>query len=108
MYTVKGTTIRMTRGDTVLIQVGMTRNGSAYTPQEGDVIRFAVKNQSYTGKVLIHKVIPNNTLILRLDPADTRALSFGDYSYDIEITFSDGTVDTFIAEAKLTIAPEVE
>lgn len=116
MYRVDGTTITMTRGDTVIITVAMKRGSQTYTPQEGDVIRFAVKrailNRGETAYVdqepLIRKVIPNDTQELRLNPDDTKSLAFGTYAYDIEITFANGTVDTFIAEATLIIAPEVE
>lgn len=104
----------MTRGDTLLVQVGMTRDGTAYTPQLGDHVRFAVKtelNRKGTDFVeeepLVTKQIPIDTMILRLDPEDTKALPFRSYKYDIEITFSDGTVDTFICNSDFILAPEV-
>lgn len=116
MYAVNGTTIRMTRGDTVIIQVGIQRNGDPYTPQEGDSVRFALKHATlnskktaYTDKnPLLTKAIPNDTLLLRLDPWDTKPFDFGDYAYDIQITFADGRIDTFIAEARLQLLPEVD
>jgi uncharacterized membrane protein YkoI len=46
-------------------------------------------------------------MILELEPSDTKILDFGSYVYDIEITFKDGTVDTFITEANFKITPEV-
>ena len=115
MYTVDGTTIRMTRGDTVAIEVGMTRSGSAYTPQADDSLRFALKHAKFTAartdyedaQPLITKTIPTDTMLLRIEPEDTAELGFGEYAYDIEITFANGDVDTFIAEARLVIAPEV-
>lgn len=116
MYKVDGNTITMTRGDTVAILVSMTRNGEQYIPQYGDVIRFAVKNAAFNRgqtayidpEPIIRKIIPNDSLILRLDPEDTKSLPFAEYAYDIEITFANGEVDTFIAEARLIIAPEVD
>ena len=57
---------------------------------------------------LILKEIPNDTLILELEPNDTKPLAFGTYVYDIQITFEDGTVDTFITEAMFKLTPEVE
>lgn len=44
-------------------------------------------------------------MILELEPSDTKTFDFGTYVYDIQITFSDGTVDTFITEASLKITP---
>lgn len=42
MYNADGTTIRMTRGDTAIFQIGMTRNGETYTPEAGDAVRGGV------------------------------------------------------------------
>ena len=114
MYKVEGKKITMTRGDTALIQVGITRDGAAYTPVEGDSVRFAVKtelNRKGTEYVdeepLIEIQIPIDTMILRIDPEDTKSLPFRAYKYDIEITFSDGIVDTFINNEDFILAPEV-
>lgn len=116
MYTIEGTKISLTRGDTFETLVSMKyKNGTSYTPQAGDVIRFAMKTPKMTtGKKeymdktpLIQKVIPNDTLILALEPSDTKNLSFGDYKYDIEITFSNGKVCTFIDDADFILTPEV-
>ena len=115
MIKINGTTITMTRGDTLVVEVGIMRGNEAYVPQEGDTVRFAMKNKSMNlykteysdPEPLLVKTIPTDTLILQLDPEDTKPFGFGDYVYDIELTYADGTVDTFITEATLTIAPEV-
>ena len=114
MYKVEGTTITMTRGDTLLVQVGITRDGTAYTPEAGDSVRFAVKSELNRDGTdfkeatpLVLKNIPIETMILQLDPDDTKGLAFRSYKYDIEITFADGKVDTFICDADFVITPEV-
>ena len=114
MINVNGTTITMTRGDTLIVQVGIQNGTEPYVPVEGDAVRFALKSglnskgtEFKESTPLILKDIPTDTLILRLESNDTKALPFGDYTYDIEITYADGTVDTFITEGKLTLAPEV-
>ena len=108
--------ITMTRGDTLYAQVTMERpDGEPYVPQEGDSIRFAVKhpqmNHQETAYVdeepVLVKSIPTDTLILKLDPGDTNTLGFGDYVYDVEITYANGDVDTFIATADFVLTPEV-
>lgn len=114
-YSVSGTTISLTRGDTVKIKVGLTKDGVEYIPQPGDSIRFAVKStkmlpdksEYQDTDPLINKQIPINTMTLVLDPQDTKPLPFGNYVYDMEITFEDGTVDTFITTAKFKLTPEV-
>ena len=106
----------MTRGDTLAVQVGIMQGSEPYTPQEGDSVRFALKSPKMNGKrteysdpePLLQKNIPTDTLLLTLDPEDTKPLGFGSYVYDIQLTYADGSVDTFITEATLTLTPEVE
>lgn len=110
MYTVKKTSITLTRGDTFKAQISITdKDGNPYELQEGDVVRFAMKkNYSDADEdVLIVKVIPNDTLILTLNPEDTKELPFGTYVYDIQLTSAAGEVDTFITKASLTLTEEV-
>ena len=115
MVRVKNNKITMTRGDTLRLKVGMILDDEEYTPQEGDEVRIAVKNDILNAtrtdyvdaEPLILVTIPNDTLILRLDPQHTKSLPFGTYAYDIQITFADGTVDTFISN-KLVLTEEVD
>lgn len=110
MYTVKKTSIILTRGDTFKAQITITdKDGNPYEPQLGDTVRFAMK-KNYNDpdtQVLIVKDIPIETLILTLEPADTKDLDFGTYVYDIQLTTANGDVDTFIAKASLTLTEEV-
>ena len=82
-------------------------NNETYTPVQGDSVRFAMKQSYNSTKVLIDKSIPINTLLLKLDPNDTKHLNFGKYVYDIEITFANGDVDTFIS-GEFELTPEVK
>lgn len=114
MYTVKGTTITLTRGDTFEANVTIKDGGSTYTPESGDSVRFAVKHNTMTSDrsaytdsdPLILKQIPTDTMLLVLDPDDTKPLDFGTYAYDCEITFADGKVSTFI-KGLLILSEEV-
>lgn len=108
--------IQLTRGDTLVLGVAIYRNDEQYTPVTGDTVRFALKRALLVagGKAyadtepLVLKDIPINTMQLRLDSDDTKSLPFGDYEYDIQITFADGTVDTFITAAPFKITREVD
>lgn len=108
MYSINGTNIRLTRGDTLKVLLDLYQGDEQYTPQEGDVIRFAMKKSYADAEPLISRTIPNDTLLLHLEPADTKELSFGSYLYDIQITLANGDVDTFIKEAHLELTPEVD
>lgn len=108
MYTVNGTTITLTRGDTFRAIITIyDAQGNEYTPESEDVVRFALKRTVEDRTPLILKTIDNETMLLEIEPNDTKQLSFGSYIYDIEITLQDGTVDTFIANAKLNLTVEV-
>lgn len=115
MQKVVNNAITLTRGDTFIAVVSLTRDGEAYVPQEGDSIKFALKKATmnptktaYTDKEpLIEKSVPIASMTLQLDPIDTKSLPFGDYVYDLELTFANGVVDTFIAGEPFIITPEI-
>ena len=115
MYKFDKNTIYLTRGDTLRASLGIKQNGEDYTPQPGDSIRFALKrsdmkhdkSEFLDAKPLILKEIPTDTMVLQLEPKDTKSLKFGTYVYDIQITMENGLVDTFIFD-KMHIEPEVD
>ena len=104
---IQGNVIRLTRGDSLRVTVGITQDGETYTPSEGDSIRFALKKDFNDLNPLVIRNIPIDTLQLILIPEDTKPLDFGKYWYDIELTKADGTVDTFIGPEKFYITEEV-
>lgn len=108
-YSVSGTTITLTRGDTFMAQISIVdKDGNTYVPVDGDSVRFAMK-QKYTDlKPLLVKDISTDTLQLIIDPEDTKSLAFGNYVYDIQLTKASGEVDTFITTAKIKITEEVD
>lgn len=115
MYSISGTTIKLTRGDTLSAEITVMNGEEVYVPAQGDEINFYLKhNKMDSGKTqyidqtpLITKGVPTGTMLLTLDPDDTKDLAFGDYVYDLEMTFANGDVDTFINNAKFTLIPEV-
>ena len=110
MLTIDGNNnITLTRGDTLTLTLELTKDGEAYEVQEGDVIRFALA-KGYLEKpgysFILDKVVDHSTLSFTLSSTETK-LAYGTYNYDIEITHSDGVVDTFIS-SKLEIVGEVK
>lgn len=100
--------ISLTRGDTLKVDFQIKKDGAEYIPADGDVIRFAVKKKVTDARTLINKVIPNDTMQLILNPEDTKRMAFGEYRYDVQITFADGTVNTFITDSPFVLTNEVE
>ncbi len=106
MVNIKGTTVYMVRGDTVDLSIEIKdQSGTIYTPSGADVVRFALKKSYNDAEPLIVKDCTSLRLVV--EPDDTKALPFGVYVYDVEITKADGTVDTFISRAKWNILEEV-
>lgn len=121
MLTIDGNNnITLTRGDTLTLTVTLMHEVEPvppatdptiepYTPEEGDVIRFAVSKGYKTEpgyELKLSKDIPNDTLTFTCSSTET-ALDYRTYNYDVEVTHADGCVDTFIS-AKLTITGEVK
>lgn len=106
---IRKTKITMTRGDTLKCTIGITDSaGDPYIPVEGDTIRFAAKKHYTDEETCILKDIPNDTLLLQLDPEDTKNLEQpSTLVWDIQITFEDGTVDTFM-NGTIEITEEVD
>lgn len=102
----------MIRGDTAKIHITIqTPKGTSYHMKEGDSLRFAAK-KAYTDKnAVILKNIDTETLVLQLDPEDTKGLGMGStngkYVYDIQLTQANGTVDTFI-RGQLNLLEQVD
>lgn len=107
-FSIVGTKITLTRGDTLKARISIyDQDKNEYTPREGDSIRFAMKRTYADVEPLIVKEIPTDTMLLVLDPQDTKTLAFGKYVYDIQLTTASGDVDTFITKAQLHITEEV-
>lgn len=109
MFVINGNRVTLTRGNTFEAVVGMTNRetGEAYVPQEGDVVRFGMKKNAKDKTCVIEKVIPNDTLALYIAPSETQGLPVGNYVYDLELTYADGNVDTFVNEAPFILAQDV-
>lgn len=98
--------ITLTRGDTLLADVGMIRDQEEYTPTEGSV-RFAMKRRYTDEEPAVVRDIPIDTMVLEVKPEDTKELCMDkSYVYDIQFTDASGHVDTFI-KGTLTLTNEV-
>lgn len=107
-YSVSGTTITLTRGDSFIADISITdQDNNPYVPVAGDAVRFAMKASYEDAEPLLVKNVPIDTMKLAIDPEDTKELAFGKYVYDIELTKATGEVDTFITKAIFKITEEV-
>ena len=111
MVQINGSTIRITRGDTLeaVLDIRLA-DGSEYEPAGTDRIRFALKRKYSDACVLISKEIDPVGRILFLSSEETKKLrpDWKPYVYDIELTTADGRVDTFIDRGKFIVTEEVD
>ena len=102
--------ITLTRGDSLPLQLtNLKKNNQPYTPDPEDAIRFAMKRKykDPDEDVVLVKEISPDTLILSIEPEDTKQLPMGKtFVYDIQITDKYGFVSTFI-EGNFNIRNEV-
>ncbi len=107
---ISGKNISLTRGDTfkAVVEI-LNEDGTPYTPLPGDSVRFKMKANYNASEVKIEKEIPLDTLLLEIDPEDTKGLKMpSEYVYDIQITHINGDVDTFIDRGKFKITEETD
>lgn len=109
MLEVSGNMIQLTRGDTMILSITLTdQDGVEYTPTETDKIYFRVKRNSTSKEVILEKEIPYDTLLLKLQEADTKDLKFGTYYYEIELVTEANDHFTVIANTEFEITTELE
>lgn len=116
MYKIDGTTISLVRGDSMSLKFSLKKDDEDYIPFADDHIRFAMKHSEFLpGKTgykdaapVLIKDIPYDTMTLKIDPDDTKNLGFGSYVYDVQITYANGDVDTFIPPSRFNLLAEVD
>lgn len=111
MLSISGTNIKLTKGDTLTLNLALTdQQGEAYEPEQGDAIRFAVST-GYLGEhyyeLHYEQNVPTDTLTFTMPASETAKLAYKEYNYDIELTHNDGCIDTVIS-GKLKITGEVK
>lgn len=97
--------ISISKGRSVAITVTITDEaGNAYSPTDGDIVRFGVKRDPDDDRYLIVRTVPSSEFIISTSPAccqvkiyvrssDTSQLLSGDYWYDIGLQRSDSEWD---------------
>ena len=92
MIKIQGTNITHMRGDTDVINVSLTVNGSSYTMVAGDKAVFSVKSDLDATDYVFQ--IPVQDGKVKFEHSTTQNLEAGGYVWDIQLTMSDGTVQT--------------
>ena len=96
--------IEMTRGDSESVTVRCSQPFQA-----GDTVYLTVREDAESD-IAMQKtvtVFPDGKAVIGIDSEDTERLDFGDYLYDVQVTWADGTVTTLIAPSRFRLTEEV-
>lgn len=107
---IEGTKITMIRGDTESLEVSVTEDGEPRPLVAGDVVHMTVKQRATDTDIAFQKVIRqfvDGVALINIEHEDTKDLRFGNYVYDIQVTFADSTVKTVVGPAAFVLALEV-
>ena len=105
----KDNTIHLTRGDTARFSIGQIKNtitNTNYTPTEDDTVTMTIKKTVLQADPCVQIIVPGGE-VLHIKPEDTKAMTFGKYVYDIQITMADGDVYTIIPPTTFELLKEV-
>lgn len=100
--------ISLTRGDTARLSVTIRNSllDDDYNMQPEDTLTLSVKKSVRNDELCFQK-ISHGVNTFRIDPADTKSLSFGKYVYDVQLTTTNNEVYTIIEPSKFVILEEV-
>ena len=96
--------IKLTRGDTAILTLSVTRNGSEYD-FSSDLVQFTVKRNTVTEDIVIQKTFSGTSITI--NPSDTKNLQYTDLKYDVQIINSSNEVYTVITPHDFILTEEV-
>lgn len=95
--------IYLTRGDSMTLKFSAkNEEGEEYEMQEGDILKFAVKNSYDDENPLI--VIESNDCYIDILPEHTENMDVKKYVFDVQLNLANGNVKTIIGRTK-TLKP---
>ena len=82
MIKIEGTNITITRGDCEPFTITLTGEDA---PADGEKVLFSVKKTQFDENTVIKKTleVSDSQIVIQLNNADTKKLSFGNYFWDI-------------------------
>lgn len=100
--------IQLTRGDTARLSVTITNDqaNSEYEIADGDTLTLTVRKNPRDKTIVLQKSVVGSGNFY-IAPEDTQEISFGKFSYDIQLTTAGGDVYTVITPNTFEILEEV-
>lgn len=113
MLYIEGTTVKVTRGDTLYLTVPLNVYVDVYNnvtePYEmksGDTLTLSIKKAIKDEAYVLQKVETGSNTF-HIEPGDTTELAFGKYKYDVQLDTSDGDRFTVIPPSTFELLEEV-
>lgn len=101
----------MVVGDTSSMHLRISNQGELVPFESGDTVYLSVKRRLRDEEYLLHKAITkfeeDGSVIIPIEPEDTKHLPVGTYKYDIQVTFANKTVKTVIEVSDFVLRPGV-
>ena len=105
----KDNTIQLTRGDTARFSIGRivkTVTKTNHTATAEDTVTMTIEKTGLEGAPCVLIIVPGGE-VLHIKPEDTKAMTFGKYVYDIQLTMADGDVYTIVPPSTFDLLKEV-
>jgi hypothetical protein len=103
---INGKTIQLTRGDTAYLHVPLRTTDGSYTIDPTDTLTFSVKKNTRATDYIFQKENVGDD-VFHIEPSDTAEVAFGKYTYDIQLTMSNGDVFTVVPPSTFEVLAEV-
>ena len=108
MFRVSNNNISLIRGDSGIFALAVKdTDGKDVELSVDDQLTFTVRRTAKSPLIVIQKQIEPLSTTINIKPADTASLPFGAYVYDVELSRSDGFVDTIIPPHEFLLLEEV-
>lgn len=97
--------IFLTRSDTCSLKLSVVDDNDTPYDYSNDLVQLTIKTNTYTPITVIQKNIVGDTF--KIDPDDTKSLSYGKYLYDVQIITNSNDVYTVIGPCIFVLTDEV-
>ncbi len=105
MLTVNGNEIRVSRGNTAILDVAIENpDGSAYELMDGDRILFSLKKRTTDPSFIMQKEMVNGQIVFSDEELN---LHPGKYVYDVKAYLADGREQTVIPPSPFYVSEVV-
>lgn len=105
MLEITNNNIKLTRGDTAVLNLSVTDAAGDTYDYSSDLTQFTVKRNCVTEDIVLQKTF--NGTSIELEPSDTNNLNYGIYRFDVKVITPEDKVYTVIEDHDFVLTNEV-